>query len=350
MEHQIDFRASALNILVLGAGGNVSIGIIKTLKQIHSINVNIFAACVTKDAAGFALADFAIISPMASEPHFHEWLDFIEERYSIDVVLSGVEEVNLALADRSITGKTKPIYLIPEKIHMQCFSDKLLTTEWLQSNGINYPVTFNLNSTTDISSIYSKLSKPFIIKPRFGKGSQGVHLIDSYDQFADFSPFEDYVAQQCIGTPDSEYTCGVYPEKDEPAKVIVMKRRLRNGSTSVAEVIFDESIEEYCRDIAAKLKTDSPFNVQLRVCSKDGKPYCFEINMRLSGTTFIRHNFGFPDCEAWLLRKARPDIVQPKFNVRKAKAIRYEAEVFIDPDSLEQASLLSAIKLGLLEG
>ncbi|CAI3796573.1 ATP-grasp domain-containing protein [Rheinheimera sp. MM224] len=349
MEYQTELHIPSLNVLVLGAGGNVSIGIIKTLKQISSVKVNVYAACVTKDAAGFALSDFAILSPMASNPEFHDWLDHIEQSYSIDVVLSGVEEVNLALADRNIEGKAGPIYLIPEKNHMMCFSDKLETTNWLKLNKINYPETFKINSTTNLIKVYESLSKPFIIKPRFGKGSQGVHLIHSYEQFSSFAPFDDYVAQQCIGTPDSEYTCGVYPTDDGDASVIVMKRRLKNGSTSIAEVVFDKAIEQYCRDIAIKLKTQSPFNVQLRVSSENGHPYCFEINMRLSGTTFIRHNFGFPDCEAWLLRKAMPNMMQPIFGVRKAKAIRYEAEVFIEPESLEQTNLLSAIKLGLLE-
>lgn len=348
MEYQTLTHPPSLNVLVLGAGGNVSIGIIKTLKQIRSLNITVYGACITKDAAGFALSDFAIISPMASDKDFHNWLSFVEETYSIDVVISGVEEVNLVLAERQSNSRSKPVYLVPNMEHMVCFSDKMDTANWLQSNDLNYPVTFGININTDLREVYEQLTKPFIIKPRFGKGSQGVHLISSYEQLLTFSPLHDYVAQQCVGNADSEYTCGVYPTSDGEPKVIVMKRKLRNGSTSLAEVVFDESIESYCRDISAKLKAECPFNVQLRTSSEDGKPYCFEINMRLSGTTFIRHNFGFPDCEAWLIRKAMPIVPQPKFEIRRAKAIRYEAEVFIDPDTADKVSGDLAINLRLL--
>ena len=140
------------------------------------------------------------------------------------------------------------------------------------------------------------------------------------------------MAQELIGDTETEYTCGVYKSKFDYTKIIVMRRRLRNGSTIMAEVIDNNIIYNYCKKIADACKTTVPFNIQLRLCTKTLKPYCFEVNMRLSGTTAIRHGFGFKDCQVWIKESTQGVSFHDDFNVIPAVAIRYETEIFLEND------------------
>ncbi len=76
-----------------------------------------------------------------------------------------------------------------------------------------------------------------------------------------------------------------------------MRRDLLEGTTYRAEADFPEIRREAVR-IAEALKPMGPSNIQLRM--HGGRPVCFEINIRFSGTTPIRARLGFNDVEAAL--------------------------------------------------
>lgn len=327
-----------LNILVVGVGGNVSIGILKALRKSSIKNIHIFGACIQKNSAGFAFSDEALICPNAASEEFMGWLRYVEDRYEIDLVISGVDEVNEALSNRKSNSR-KAIYLTPEAHNIEIFKDKLKTVNWLQANGIDYPITIDLDSISAIESVETALALPLIVKPRLGKGSNGIAIIRDINDLAPYAHKGGYIAQQLIGNSQSEYTCGVYKSRFGYTEVIVMRRNLKIGSTSVAEVVFDTEIEDYCRKIASCCNTQSPFNVQLRVCEVTNRPYCFEINMRLSGTTAIRHEFGFKDCEAWISEEHFKRSAKHLFDLVGGIAIRYEEEVYFKPGSLHRIDM-----------
>jgi carbamoyl-phosphate synthase large subunit len=331
-----------INILVLGVSGNVSIGILKALKNSSISGIYTYGACIYKNSAGFAMSDQALICPLAFSDTFVDWLTKTVDSYAIDVVLSGVEEVNYVLS-KLPNKDSGPLYLVPEFHNVEIFYDKWLTVNWLKDHGIDHPNTINLDETKDINALKNELGIPFIVKPRIGKGSKGVSVIDEQDDVSKYLTEGGYIAQQLVGNAQTEYTCGVYKSKFGYTEVIAMRRILSNGSTSVAEVVFDEEIENYCKKIAENLDTTSPFNVQLRVCDKTGKPLCFEINMRLSGTTSIRHKFGFKDCEAWLQEMYFNHDSRDLFKVASGVAIRYEEEIYFKGKSLDFLNKENAI-------
>lgn len=333
-----------LNILVIGVGGNVSIGILKAIRKSTIDRAFIYGACVQEKAAGFALSDAALICPYADSEDFLPWLKKTEQNFLIDVVVSGVEEVNYVLSGLK-KDVNSPLYLVAERDNISTFSDKLKTSEWLESNGLNFPFTVDLDKVTDVTMVSSALAFPCVVKPKLGKGSKDVCVVDCLQGLEPFIVKGGYVAQQLIGDSASEFTCGVYKSKFGYTEVVVMQRELRNGSTSVAEVVFDSEIEKYCRAIAEKCQTSSPFNVQLRMCKVSNQPYCFEINMRLSGTTAVRHAFGFQDCHAWIVEQFHDIECSDLFDVRAGVAVRYEEEVFFDKASLRTLSSHRATSL-----
>lgn len=322
---------------MLGVGGNVSIGILKALSN-SDINAHVFGACVQKYAAGFAFCDESLLCPYANHPSFLPWVEKTISENNINVVLSGVEEINNALTEVSIMNDKCQI-LVPEKYNLDTFGDKLKTIKWFSDNNIGYPKTLDLGAGYSFDQVKNSLVLPFIVKPKIGKGSAGVLIIENEEQYLGVESIESYVAQQLIGDAETEYTCGVYKSKFGYTKVIIMRRLLRNGSTVMAEVVHNEEIYNYCREIADSCTTTVPFNIQLRLCKRTGKPFCFEVNMRLSGTTAMRHGFGFKDCQVWIKETVQNKNFHSDFNVKPAIAVRYEAEVFLDKDTVHSLSL-----------
>lgn len=268
------------------------------------------------------------------------WLKNIIEDNNINIVLSGVEEINNALAKADTLGDNCQL-LVPEKHNLETFSDKLATVNWLANNNIGHPQTLDLAEGYVFSEIKDKLTLPFIVKPKIGKGSVNLFTIENEEQYLGIKDKDLYVAQQLIGDAESEYTCGIYKSKFGYTEIIVMRRQLRNGSTVMAEVVDNKVIYDYCKQIADACDTTVPFNIQLRLCSKTQKPFCFEVNMRLSGTTAIRHGFGFKDCQVWIKEASQNENFRSDFNVKPAIAIRYEAEVFLAIEKVNSLNLIN---------
>ena len=333
-----------VKVLVLGVGGNVSIGILKAIRN-SGINTYIFGACVQKYAAGFAFCNVSLICPHASHESFLPWIKKVVEEKDINIVLSGVEEINNVLAS---IGKfnDKCQLLVAEKHNLYTFRDKLKTAKWLADNNIEHPKTLDLVEYFSFSEIESSLSLPFIVKPKVSKGSAGLLIIENEEQYSGIKNINLYVAQQLIGDANTEYTCGVYNSKFGYTEIIVMRRLLRNGSTIMAEVVDNKEIYNYCKQIADACTTIGPFNIQLRLCNKTHKPFCFEVNMRLSGTTAIRHGFGFRDCQVWIKETVENKNYRNDFNVVPGLALRYENEVFLDKDTIQSLNLSELTALG----
>ncbi len=328
-----DLKSSKPRILVLGVGGNVSIGILRAIKD-SDIDAHVFGACVQKYAAGFYFCEHTFISPMAMDKRFLPWLKATIKQNNINLVLSGVEEVIKVLTTVKISTEVCKI-LTPDIKTFKIFSDKMKTANWLKSHGISHPKTLDLRKHLNFSELKSVISLPFIVKPRMGKGSSNVSIIMNEKQFIDIDQPNLCVAQQLIGNTDTEYTCGIYRSKFNYTEIIIMRRLLRNGSTVMAEVVENQLIYDYCYKIAETSKIFGPLNIQLRLCTKTHKPYCFEINMRLSGTTSVRHGFGFKDCQVWIKEMLFDRGFRKDFDVKPAIAIRHEAEIFLSKNAID---------------
>ncbi len=89
--------------------------------------------------------------------------------------------------------------------------------------------------------------------------------------------------------------------------MFVMSRIQRNGkiytiSTGISQdfIIKDENLNMQAQEIAKKLDSKGPLNIQCKIV--DNKIIPFEINPRLSGTTFIRALAGYNEPEAYILK------------------------------------------------
>ncbi|MEK6277271.1 MAG: ATP-grasp domain-containing protein [Actinomycetota bacterium] len=332
-----------LTALVLGVGGNVSQGILKAL-ELCEPRPRVVAACVTPESAGLYTADRSHVSPYASDPGFAGWLTEVCRSEGVDVVMSGAEPVldalsGLAAELRKQAGATA-IVSSPETLRVG--RDKLRTTEWLDANGFNAPATVDAEDADAVERLASELGMPLIAKPRFGKGAQGVVEVSSQRDLDWVAGRDDYVVQQLLGDEGSEYTVGCFGDSTGQVRgSMAMRRVLQQGTTVFAEAGDFPEVRAEAERIAGSLRPLGPCNVQLRL--DGGRPVCFEINVRFSGTTPIRARLGFNEVSETIRHYVLGEPAREMPRVTSGIAVRYWNELYLDGDAFR--SLAAAGRL-----
>ena len=173
---------------------------------------------------------------------------------------------------------------------------------------------FKLESVSNGGSI----KFPAVVKPVLGGG--GSFNCYMAQDLAELFFFADYIksqgvipmAQEYVGTPEEEYTVGVLTDmrNGEMIGSIALRRQIMSGlsnrmrvpkrnskeilviSSGISQGEFGDfsDVRGECERIALALGSRGPMNLQCR--KHEGKVYVFEINPRLSGTTFMRAMVG----------------------------------------------------------
>ncbi len=320
-----------IGVLVLGVGGNVSQGILKALR-LSSLPSRVVGACISPLSLGLYTVDRAYVSPRADDPTFLEWLVATCRAERVRAVLSGVEPVLTVLARHASTVReeTGAVCLVSPPDRLAIGDDKLMTCRWLESRGFNFPQFSDAQDSEALENLVNRCGFPLIAKPRMGKSAQGLMEIRNQADLAFVAGKPGYVIQQLLGRDDTEYTVGCSSDRDGSVRgTIVMRRELLEGTTYRSIVCEAPEVREEARRIASALKPMGPCNIQLRV--SDGRPVCFEINVRFSGTTPIRARLGFNDVEAAIRHHVLGEPARDLPIVTAGIALRYWNEIYIDP-------------------
>ena len=295
-----------INILVLGVGGNVSQGILTAIKS-SNIPYRIVGACISEESLGLYFCDAAYISPYANDPTFVEWVVDICNKEQIDIVFSGVEENVIALeSGRDLfKSKTKSIFVSCNKEQLEIGQNKYKTAIWLKQHGCNYPKSADISNDSEVEHLIREVGFPLLAKPNL---------------------------QEIVGDDNKEYTVACYMDKHGNMQdTLIMHRSLKYGTTFMSEIVQNDVIKAECEKICREFKPKGPLNIQLRL--HQGRPVCFELNVRFSGTTPIRAMWGYNDVEAMIKEYIfdEPVSLNPQ---KEGKAYRYFNEAFIDVNML----------------
>jgi carbamoyl-phosphate synthase large subunit len=336
-----------LNVLVLGVGGNVSQGILKAIAA-STLPCRVIGACISPMSMGLYTVDRALISPQAKDASFVDWLMRTCRNERADAVLSGVEPVLEVLSANAarLREQTGAVTVVSDPAALAIGNDKLRTCQWLRDQGLNYPQFADASDPAAITNLLATCPFPLIGKPRDGRGGEGVFMIRDQRDLEGCVKRRGYVIEEYLGDSASEYTVGCFSDRDGNVRgSIAMWRELLHGTTYRAVVgEFPEVRAEAVR-IARALRPMGPCNVQMRMSK--GKPTCFEVNVRFSGTTALRAHFGFNDVEAALRHYVLGEPAKDLPNVTRGIALRYWDEIYVDPQavaSLEQTAALDAAK------
>lgn len=324
-----------LHILVLACGGNVSHGILKALR-LSALKTRVIGADIAPMKVGLYTADKALISPWAHEPHFMDWLIQTCRQERIDAILCGAEPVIEVLAENAkrIAKETGAVPIVSELDTFLIGDDKLRGCQWLVDHGFNSPAFAASEDKEEVRRLVEAHGFPLVAKKRVGGSADGLFLVNDVDDIEYATRKPGYILQQHIGDSQTEFTVGCLCDRNGALKgSIVFRRGLQDGTTSYAEVGEFPDVRQEAEKIVSALKPKGPCNVQLRV--DDGRPVCFEINVRFSGTTPIRARLGFNEVDAVLRHFVLGEEMPALPRIAAGVVLRYWNEIYVRPEAYE---------------
>lgn len=289
------------NILVTGAGALLGQGILRLL-QISDFEKKIFTADPDSRSTGHWLGDYAITVPKVSDENFMDKIIEIVLEHSIDAILVGtdVELPIFAKHKSEFLEKYNCKVIVSSEEVVTIANDKFLTANFLKVNNFPYPFSVMANDVDKLKEIEDKLGFPLFAKPFDGARSIGIKKIENHEELMEiYHPESNLVVQQFLSEEEGEYTSGCTVINGECKAIVTLKRDLRDGNTYRAyRNEHTSKYDKFIIPIAEKLNSDGPVNFQFRIFND--KPVIFEINGRFSGTTPLRHFFGYNEVEAIL--------------------------------------------------
>lgn len=272
-------------VLVTGCAGEIAVAISRILRETQ-IFEEIWGCDVDPTGGCEYYFDKCLkVSPAESKIWFQEFEDLVLNN-KIDLVIPTVEH-ELAEFIKFDTSHLNLLMVANEIV--ECCLDKYKTAQFLKNNSLGVAHTELL--TDSIFDVDTK-----IIKPRSGRGSQGLHIVQTIDEFNGLKSMlknDDWVCQNLLQPATEEYTCGVFRSAAGIIRTIVMRRVLKGGMTSSGSVAENRQIENLLNQTANAFGLIGAFNIQC-ILTEDG-PIIFEINPRFSSTVRFRHLLGYND-------------------------------------------------------
>lgn len=278
-----------MRLLVTAISGNVATGILRSLA---GCGYSLYGCDVSSYPSGMDLvSDWARV-PYAVEAGYVPELLRICKKWDIQAILP-VNESELAVLDqkRDIFLDAGIHLIMNHSFILRTCLDKYECMCALEALGVRAPKTFLPQDPIEGDTAY-------IVKPRSGCGSKFLKRVSGAGEAQELeaqlgSPL---VVQEYLPDQSEEYTMGVFSD-DKTIRCVIFRRKLTHGYTSFVELVRDDAMEAVGEAIAKAWHLNGSINVQMR--KKDGYPYVFEINPRLSGTSYFRAQLGFNDSYWW---------------------------------------------------
>lgn len=228
----------------------------------------------------------------------------------IDIVIPSLDETLLEWSDRKAFFKLKGIdVIISDPDSIRIFQDKWLTYNTFVENDFPTP-------KSSLEYVYP------LVKPRFGRGSQGILINEKPETM------EGKISQEMLG--GKEYTIDCFYDYEHNPVYIIPRIRVdvKEGKSTKGEVVKHSGIVDYIKEFSKKIKFIGPINYQCFVTSNN-KIKFIEINPRIAGGMAL----GIEASENWISLIIDNIIFKKKIKPKKInyglKMIRYYAECFI---------------------
>lgn len=273
-----------LRILFTGGGGAGTESLWNNLSDKYEL---FFADACRESIDDLVPMSNKIEIPFASSPSFVSALKVVIKDKNIDVLVPGVDE-ELALIAKN-KEQLQVQVLLPQASFIESMLDKFHCINIMKEKGLSVPTTLLSKHCTDIGF-------PQILKPRSGRGSRGVAIVNSIEEVSAYKIFhrveqDAIISQQLvIGT---EYTVLIAADTEGLLKAIIPVRvEQKKGITIRATAEFEKHIVEYCKLFHAAFKATGIYNLQC-ILTESGDVLPFEINPRVSTTFCLGIASGF---------------------------------------------------------
>ena len=189
-----------MKAVIIGAGEEA----LHTIEKAHNLGIQITALDGNPKAAGLSAADKGLVVDISDEKETIETVSKEQPDFILTVpigrYLTTIGAVNDALGLPGITGEMAALctdkYRFHEKLAMQGLRDC-----YCYAVGTGDKGTDHMNMNTD-----PEIEFPAILKPRYGSGSRGIHMIGNRQELATALlqiEGEEYVLEDCV--PGEEY-------------------------------------------------------------------------------------------------------------------------------------------------
>jgi carbamoyl-phosphate synthase large subunit len=319
---------------------------------------SIIGADISPHSKGLYEVDRSYLLPPATDAGYIDALIDICERHQVKALFHGSEPEMKAMSNHRKRIESKGIFLpINPKHVIDTCMDKVSLSQFLSSNGFH---TIGFRSVASKQDLDSVGDFPVVLKPSVGSGgSANAFLAQNKDELLALgsyllSMYSEFIIQDYVGTPDSEFTVGVLTSMDgELMGSIAVKRSImsslsnrlrvknRTAKRELGDVLALSSgisqgeigpfpeVTQRCEEIAKGLGARGPLNIQCRLV--DGEVKVFEINPRFSGTTSLRAMVGFNEPDLLIRRHVLRQTIQLPIECQSGMIVRGLSELLIDP-------------------
>lgn len=309
-------------VLVPGAAAPAGINTIKSLKMVK-FNGKIIGTDSDSLAPGGFMADIFSTMPEAREESlFVDKLFELVKIHKVTVLMpsSGFDIYPYSKYRKELQELGANAVVSDIEVLEIC-RDKVRTYQELLPR---FKVPFTTTEPDKIPSF------PVIAKPRSGKGSRDVIMIeDESDLRYVTSKYHDMIFQQYL--PGIEYTIDVLSDLNKEPLFAVPRIRLqtKGGISTKGKIVRNQKMEEDCMNIAKSIGIRGPCCIQMKE-THDSEPQLVEVNARLGGGTIFTTLAGANMPELILDLVEGQEISIPK--ISEVTVIRYFEEIVVhDP-------------------
>ncbi|MHB1126201.1 MAG: ATP-grasp domain-containing protein [Bacillota bacterium] len=273
-----------MNVLITGAGAAGAVSIIQALREGLP---GIFVVGVDADAfaAGKNFADRFYVVPLARDPLYTEEMLKLCNQEQIRVALISVdEEIEVLVQERhrfSAIG-TQLALAEPENV-LSCL-DKFAFYNRMRVKGIALPETW-LFRDFDFTAFSGK---GYVIKPRFGRGSQDIHFTEALQDLVYLKSTlpKGFIIQERIR--GREYTVDVLRNRQGKFLAVVPRLRIatESGLSIKGMTVHHEDLMRDSPYVMECLDLWGACNIQW-IIDDAGTPWLIEVNPRLAGSVIL---------------------------------------------------------------
>jgi len=262
-------------VLVTGAGGPAGVSVIRALRPKGH---RIVAADASGHAAGLRLADASGVLPGGSAAGFVPALVDLCRHQRVDAVIPTVAEELVALGGAGDELRRAGIaHWVPDAESVERCTDKWRFHTTASDAGIRVPPTARAGC--------AGVDPPWVVKPRFGRGSRDIVLVDQTDDLA--SALErvpdPLVQHRLAGREFTVDTLSGDGGRVLHGAVPRWRDETKAGISVRGETFSDATLLDDVARLLAALGLEGPANVQGFVAEPGGRATFTEVNPRFSG-------------------------------------------------------------------
>lgn len=320
-----------LTILRTATGSAPSVSQIKKFQQ---LGLRVVAVDSDPLAVGFAFADAAYQVPIVSARDYLDTLLGVCEAEQVDWLVPNLDE-ELVLLSRNrhcFEDIGTRVLLSSTEVVATC-TDKLKTSAFFDEHGIPSPRTLDGEKALRKENIHSY---PQIVKPRFGRGSAGVHVARSWEDVQFFVQRSDRPVVQEFAH-GVEYTIDAMGDFNGNPVLVSPRKRLQteSGISSKGMCTWHEEMVHWVKKIVQELPLIGPANIQCFLSDK-GHIAFTEVNARIAGSCILSMAAGVPlfeDVVALLKGETPTQFLKP---AKELVMLRYWNETYLTREEAEK--------------